>query len=129
MAGRIAGQGSNWIKKDKRLAIYIRDGMACVFCGQGVEHGADLTLDHLLACNLGGTNHQTNLVTACSTCNSSKKDLTLADWFQTLRDRGINTDGMGDFIRETTARKLDRKVAKMLLKNRKNGARVESVLA
>ena len=36
---------------------------------------------------------------------------------------------MGDFIRETTARKLDRKVAKMLLKNRKNGARVESVLA
>lgn len=32
-------QGMNWIRKDKRLAIYMRDGMACVYCG--------LTLDHL----------------------------------------------------------------------------------
>ena len=129
MAGRGIGQGGNWIKKDKRLAIYIRDGMACVYCGGTVEHGTELTLDHVLACNIGGTNHESNLVTSCGSCNSSKQDLPLNDWFMVLRDRGVDTKSMGAFIRETTARKLDRKVAKMLLKNRKKGARVETVLA
>jgi hypothetical protein len=128
MAGRIAGQGSNWIRKDKRLAIYMRDGCACVYCGIGLEAGAELTLDHVLACELGGTNHQSNLVTACINCNSAKQDLPLADWFATLRDRGVDTSGMGAFIRETTARKLDRKTAKRMLRNRRNGARVESVV-
>lgn len=129
MAGRIAGQGSNWIRKDKRLAIYMRDGCACAYCGATVEDGAELTLDHVLACDLGGTNSEKNLVTACVSCNSAKQALTLADWFITLRDRGVDTKRIGDFIRTTTARKLDRKLARKLLANRANGARVESVVA
>lgn len=66
MAGRIAGQGSRWIQPSTRLAIYHRDGFACVYCGHGAEDGAVLSLDHVLACELGGSNEPTNLVTSCS---------------------------------------------------------------
>ena len=40
--------GMNWIRKEKRLSIYLRDGLACVWCGQAVEDGIKLTLDHLI---------------------------------------------------------------------------------
>jgi hypothetical protein len=107
MAGRIKGQGSNWIKRAKRLAIYARDGHCCVFCGRGSETGVQLTLDHVLACELGGTNAASNLVTACFSCNSSKQDLVLADWVQVLADRGVDTETLGDRIRTQTAQPLD----------------------
>ena len=38
-------QGMNWIRQDKRLAIYLRDGLACAWCGNGVENGAKLPLE------------------------------------------------------------------------------------
>ncbi len=108
MAGRIKGQGSNWIAKNTRMAIYHRDGFCCAYCGIGAEQGAKLTLDHVLACELGGTNAVTNLVTACLSCNSAKQDLSMRDWLATLRTSGVNTDGMALRIRRATARKLDR---------------------
>lgn len=56
-------QGMNWIRQDKRLAIYLRDGLACVWCGERsvevfaeavatyVNHGvtADAILDRIIA--------------------------------------------------------------------------------
>jgi hypothetical protein len=118
--GRIAGQGSNWIRKDKRLAIYLRDGLCCAYCGDTLETGADLTLDHVLACELGGTNGHTNLVTCCLSCNSSKRDLAMADWFTILRDRGVDTRDLGAHIRSLTERDLKpfRVVAKNLIATR-----------
>jgi hypothetical protein len=65
-------QGMNWIRKEKRLAIYLRDGLCCAYCGIGVESGSTLTLDHLKPYSSGGSNKETNLVTCCSTCNSSR---------------------------------------------------------
>jgi len=65
-------QGMNWIRQDKRLAIYLRDGLACVWCGATVEDGATLTLDHLVPHSGGGANHEANLVTACKRCNDSR---------------------------------------------------------
>lgn len=68
--------GSSWIRKDKRLAIYLRDGFACAYCGRDL-HGApyrDVTLDHLNAKHRAGNHHHTNLVTACRSCNSSRQD-------------------------------------------------------
>jgi len=64
--------GSKWIRREKRLAIYLRDGMACAFCGDSIEDGAMLTLDHIVPRELGGTNEANNLITACRQCNSSK---------------------------------------------------------
>jgi hypothetical protein len=65
-------QGMNWISQHKRLAIYLRDGLACCYCGKGVEDEVKLTLDHLLPYSLGGSNKETNLVTACLSCNSAR---------------------------------------------------------
>ena len=65
-------QGMNWIRQEKRLAIYLRDGLACAYCGHSVEDGASLSLDHLIPHSHGGTNEPTNLVTACERCNKSR---------------------------------------------------------
>ena len=115
MAGRIKGQGSKWIRPEKRLAIYHRDGFCCAYCGAGAEDGVLLTLDHVLACELGGSNEATNLVTACLSCNSAKQDKTTRVWFAHLRDRGIDTDKVGPRIRRLTAKALDMKAGKALL--------------
>lgn len=64
--------GMNWIRQEKRLAIYLRDGMSCAWCGKGVEDGVALTLDHVKPHSKGGTNHESNLVTCCAFCNSSR---------------------------------------------------------
>lgn len=64
-------QGMNWIRPAKRLAIYMRDGLACVWCGEDVEN-VILTLDHLTPYSKGGSNDQKNLVTCCHRCNSSR---------------------------------------------------------
>lgn len=64
-------QGMNWIRQEKRLAIYIRDGLECAYCGSNIED-TKLTLDHLIPYSMGGSNDQTNLVTCCHRCNSSR---------------------------------------------------------
>lgn len=70
------GQGSKWIRKEKRLAIYIRDGFSCAYCGRDLRGAepCEVTLDHLLPRCVGGGNEATNLITACRSCNSSRQD-------------------------------------------------------
>jgi 5-methylcytosine-specific restriction endonuclease McrA len=64
------------IKKNKRLALYLRDAFTCAFCGIDMK-GTDprlITLDHIKPRAQGGTDDPTNLVTACLRCNCVKKD-------------------------------------------------------
>ena len=67
-----AWNGMNWIRQEKRLAIYLRDGMCCAWCGLGVEDEVVLSLDHLKPHAKGGANDATNLVTCCKACNSAR---------------------------------------------------------
>jgi len=64
--------GMNWIRQERRLAIYLRDGLACVYCNASVEEETQLTLDHLIPHSKGGKNDNRNLVTACKRCNSAR---------------------------------------------------------
>lgn len=69
-----------WIRVEKRLAIYLRDSFRCVYCQRDL-HGADprdVALDHVKAKVDGGSNSETNLVTACRSCNCSRQDKSLA---------------------------------------------------
>jgi 5-methylcytosine-specific restriction endonuclease McrA len=116
---RTRGQGSKWIRPAKRLAVYARDGLACLYCSATLEGGAKLTLDHVLACELGGSNSESNLVTCCLSCNSAKKDASTRDWFTSLRDRGIDTTKLSRKIRVHTARRLDMAKGRELLAARK----------
>lgn len=103
---RTRNQGSKWIRPVKRLAIYLRDDCRCAYCGRDASMGAVLTLDHITACELGGTNEATNLITACRSCNSSKQDLTMRAWYRILRESGRDTNAIGRFIRARSARDL-----------------------
>ena len=69
-----AASGGKWIRPVKRLAIYLRDGLACAYCGDGVEDegGVMLSLDHIKPHVFGGSNAACNLVTACRRCNSAR---------------------------------------------------------
>jgi hypothetical protein len=116
---RTRNQGSKWIRPAKRLAIYARDGLACAYCGAGVEDGATLTLDHVTPCELGGSNDEGNLVTCCLGCNSAKRALPLSDWLVVLRDRGVATDEVPGRIRAMVARPLDLALGRRLLAARK----------
>lgn len=66
--------GSNWIKRAKRIAIYLRDGFTCVYCGKSLldEPSANVHLDHRIPRQLGGSNDASNLVTACRSCNCAR---------------------------------------------------------
>ena len=73
-------KGMNWIRQEKRLAIYIRDGLCCCYCGKGVEDGVRLSLDHVMPDVNGGDNSASNLTTACLDCNTRRGNMTLEDW-------------------------------------------------
>lgn len=84
-------QGSNWIRREKRLHIYAAAGYACSYCdcdvsvgdarGHASEHGTRLaTLDHATPRSLGGSNGIENVLTSCVDCNRSKGDETLPSY-------------------------------------------------
>lgn len=65
-----------WIRRDKRLAIYLRDRFCCLYCCRDL-HGADpadVTLDHIVCQSDGGSNDASNLVLSCRHCNCSRQD-------------------------------------------------------
>lgn len=52
-----------------RKEIFSRDHYTCQYCGR---HSHDLTLDHVIPRNKGGTHTWDNLVSACKPCNHRK---------------------------------------------------------
>ncbi len=114
-------QGQNWIRPEKRLAIYLRDGLACVWCGTSIEDDAKLTLDHLRPYGKGGSNHETNLTTCCHKCNSVRQDRSAVD-FATVSAayiaHGITPHAILEQIAEKTARPLDMAEAKAMISRR-----------
>ena len=55
--------------------LFARDGYRCQYCHRGhgeLRHRECLTRDHLIPLSRGGDNEWTNVVTACSTCNTRK---------------------------------------------------------
>lgn len=95
-------QGMNWIRKEKRLAIYIRDNFTCTCCGASLKNAApgNVALDHLMPRSAGGSNEAANLVTICRACNSSRGDKPWVDFYpggaidrvNTLRVQPLNIE-------------------------------------
>ena len=113
--------GMNWIRQEKRLAIYLRDGLACVYCGAALETGAQFSLDHLTPHSQGGNNQPTNLVTCCSRCNSSRRNRPIAEFAQATAgylNHGITAEEIISHITNTRQRKLPKAEAKELIARR-----------
>ena len=110
-------QGMNFVRQTKRLAIYLRDGLACAYCGQGIETaGVTLSLDHLQPYSLGGSNSETNLVTCCTRCNSARGNRPVAA-FVAVTAAFFNTDAAAITARiaASTARPLALALAKNII--------------
>lgn len=117
---RNSEQGMNWCRLSTRLAIYHRDGFACMYCGRAAEDGTiSLTLDHVTACELGGTNEPTNLVTCCNRCNSAKGDHSMRVWLKRLRECGFDATKIGARLRRQVKRPIDRAEGRRLVAIRK----------
>jgi hypothetical protein len=95
------GQGSNWIRREKRLRIYARDGWRCVWCRRDVIDGASIqkgyeynpngvravraaSLDHFLGRHAGGCNGAGNLLTSCMQCNDERGELSALEYASKL---------------------------------------------
>lgn len=99
-----------WIRTDLRVAIYLRDEFTCLYCSANL-HGTDfrnITLDHVIPKADGGSNRPANLITACLSCNCSKKEKPV---------EVFTTPERLDWIRRNTGRdiKVYRQLAKALI--------------
>jgi len=127
--GRGEYQGMNWIRQDARLAVYLRDGLACAWCGDSVENGAALSLDHVLPHSQGGANGATNLVTACKRCNSSRGNRSVAAFARAVAeylDHGVTAAEIVAHVRNAARRSIKehRQEAKAMIARRGSAARV-----
>lgn len=108
--------GGRWIRPEKRLAINLRDRFICVYCLTDLHDAdpRDVTLDHVKCRSNGGTNNESNLITACRSCNSSRQDRPLS------RFAGPETV---KHVRRNTSRSLKKylKLAKAILADEVGG--------
>ena len=54
-----------------RIRVYKRDRFTCTYCGKAGNE-AELEVDHIVPISKGGSNHMSNLTTACRGCNQKK---------------------------------------------------------
>ena len=126
-------QGMNWIRQEKRLAILLRDGLSCAYCGSSVEDGAILSLDHLKPRSKGGSNAASNLVTCCKRCNSSRGNRSVRAFSRAVADyldHGIAARDIERHVRNCARRSLApyRMEAKELIGRRGTVAKVLEAL-
>ena len=113
-------QGANWIRREKRLAIYMRDGMTCVYCGTSAKDlDSPLALDHIKPHSQGGTNDASNLVTSCRPCNSIRGIASVKTHITNIaRSKGHNALDIEKHIQDTRHKMVNVTLAKDILRNR-----------
>lgn len=104
--------GMNWITRHKRLAIYLRDGLGCIYCGLGVDDEVKLTLDHITPRKRKGTNAASNLVTSCHGCNSKRQAMPFDQFLAKHCGAGFSSP---DTIRKIARRSLKPHISKAKL--------------
>lgn len=97
---RLNPNGSNWIRRKRRLEIYERDGWRCVYCLKDLRDvkPRQRTLDHVIPRVYRVDNAGSNLVTCCRPCNDRKSHRDVLDHVITLPD----PDAAIERIRERT---------------------------
>lgn len=106
--------GKNFIRKEKRYAIYLRDGMACAYCERdlsGEQDGGVCQLDHLSA---KGGEDPANLVTACRECNTAKAGRPVAEFASAAAQERIAA---------LIAKPIDKAAAVAFLERKKGGGK------
>jgi 5-methylcytosine-specific restriction endonuclease McrA len=87
----LAAPGLSIAERDVLRLRWVRQGRGCFYCASRPA----TTLDHVIPLNRGGTNYEGNLVPACRSCNSSKRDWLLIEWRTARVTRGASPRGHG----------------------------------
>lgn len=72
--------------KEQWLARVEAHGWRCFYCYKDLQYGG-LTMDHAIPVSRGGTNWASNLLPACKSCNSKKKDRTVLEYLKLIGSR------------------------------------------
>lgn len=75
-----------WVWSDF-MRIAQRFGFCCAYCGD--RFSGQLEPDHVVPLSRGGYNSTANLLPACRSCNSDKRDLLLSEWADDRLRRGL----------------------------------------
>lgn len=93
------------ISKRTRFDVFKRDGFTCQYCGAHPPQ-AILHIDHIIPVVDGGSNEDTNLVTACQGCNLGKSRVplsnipkSLAAQAKDIAEREEQLRGFGEIMR------------------------------
>lgn len=88
----LSARRSNRKRRQKQVSTYhasvkeFKHSDHCFFCGRSVStqvrvgSSKKATIEHLLPLERGGEDHILNLVTTCTSCNCSKRDLTIDEY-------------------------------------------------
>ena len=103
-------QGRNWASPAKRARIHSRDGHRCIYCRAklGDPDIPYLTLDHVdPSYDQIDRNRDSNLVTCCPSCNSSKGPKSLGRFLRYVEGSGDWSRGAAQRIRKRIAEITD----------------------
>lgn len=73
---RLGISAQEW--RELRFQVFARDHGFCQYCGD--DTGPAPQCDHVVPLSRGGETVIGNLVTACKSCNSSKRDRLFCEW-------------------------------------------------
>ena len=123
---RLNGKGSGWLPRWRRLAIYIRDSFTCAYCGKNLSkaHPREVSLDHLKCQANGGSHHETNLVTACLSCNSRRQHMPWSAFIYLNTPDIEMARFLATRIRRIRRHKLNTKLAKEIIRGRQTSTGV-----
>lgn len=96
---------SNAPSRARRQMIAARDGCRCFYCGRKYRAEA-LTLEHVIALSLGGSDTPGNIVLACEPCNKEAGSKSV-----------VNKLRMRDAKRHNTVEKLLDRIAELESQN------------
>ena len=71
-----------------RIRVMKRDKFRCTYCGASGNE-VELEIDHIHPISKGGSNHLSNLTTACRSCNQTKSDGKLESMKQSKQTFGL----------------------------------------
>lgn len=71
-----------------RIRVMKRDKFRCTYCGAS-GNDVELEIDHIHPISKGGSNHMSNLTTACRSCNQSKSNGKLEPMTQARQTSGL----------------------------------------
>lgn len=75
------------IDKNTRMAVWLKSGGRCAYCGCEIPFRARWHVEHVIPKSRNGENSLSNYEVSCVNCNSKKSDLTPEEFKQYISDQ------------------------------------------